>query len=113
MKGISKERMMKQDRMYKDMYLVWIGDGCTLQELGERFNVTKQRAWQIMQRCLLGDGYYYTGQQKAREKWQELAKLYSNEEEQIQRAYNEWLEKKCIRTIANNKKKAPHTGWDF
>ena len=113
MKGISKERMMKQDRMYKDMYLVWIGDGCTLQELGERFNVTKQRAWQIMQRCLLGDGYYYTGQQKAREKQQELAKLYSNEEEQIQRAYNEWLERKCIRTIANNKKKAPHTGWDF
>ena len=37
----------------------------------------------------------------------------TNEEEQIQRAYNEWLERKCIRTIANNKKKAPHTGWDF
>ena len=112
MKGISQQKAKENSIRYRDMYDKWTSSETTLEQLGKEYDVTKQRVWQIITRCKLGDGDYYYGVHVARNKWSEFKQLYSDVD-QTQRAFNEWLNDREIKLIENNQKVAPHTGWDW
>ena len=113
MRGISKQQADENAVRYRSIYDKWLSeDEITLEQLGEEYDVTKQRMWQIITRCKLGNGDYYYGVKLARDKWSELYSTYKDKD-QTRLAFNEWLEDNKIRVIGNNKKVAPHTGWDM
>ena len=72
MKGISQNKALENSIRYKKIYEKWEEGNTTLKELGEHHNVTKQRMWQIITRCKLGDGDYYSGVNIARNKWLQI-----------------------------------------
>jgi len=112
MKGISDTKAKQNSIRYRKMFDQWTNSKITLEELGEEHEVTKQRMWQIITRCKLGNGDYYYGRVVARNKWSEFKLLYSDFE-QTQRAFNEWLSEREIKLTSNNQKVAPHTGWEW
>ena len=112
MKGISQQKAKENSIRYRDMYDKWNTSETTLEQLGKEYDVTKQRMWQIITRCKLGDGDYYYGVQITRNKWSELKSLYSDVD-QTQRAFNEWLSERDVKLASDNQKVAPHTGWDW
>jgi|TARA_R110000782_G_scaffold53022_6_gene113052 hypothetical protein len=112
MRGISKQKAKENSIRYRAMYDKWTGSKTTLEELGNEYAITKQRTWQIITRCKLGDGDYYYGVRVARNKWSEFKQLYSDID-QTKRAFDEWLKNREIKLISNNQKVAPHTGWDW
>ena len=113
MRGISKQKADENSVRYRSIYDKWLSeDELTLEQLGEEYDVTKQRMWQIITRCKLGKGDYYYGVKLARDKWSELYSTYKDKE-QARLAFNDWLEDNKIRVIGNNKKVAPHTGGDM
>tara|TARA_R110000796_G_scaffold135975_3_gene252011 strand:+ start:112 stop:453 length:342 start_codon:yes stop_codon:yes gene_type:complete len=112
MRGISKIKADQMAARYRIMYEKWNKESVTLQELGKGYGITKQRTWQIITRCKLGDGDYYYGVKLARDKWSELYSTYKDKS-QTRLAFNEWLEGNEIKVIGNNKTTAPHTGWDL
>ena len=112
MKGISETKAKENNIKYGAIYKEYSTSSTTLEELGKRYNITKQRVWQIITRCKLGDGDYYQGVQVARNKWSELNALYSDFEE-IVPAYNSWLVSQGIKTAKNNQTVIPHAGWDW
>ena len=102
MRGISKEKADQNAIRYRGIYEKWqTEESITLEQLGKEHEVTKQRMWQIITRCKLGNGDYYYGVNVARDK------------KQTRLAFNEWLENNQIKLIGNNKTTAPHTGWDL
>jgi len=112
MRGIAEQKARVNSVRYRKMYKQWTESKTTLEELGEEYNITKQRAWQIITRCKLGDGDYYYGFMVARNKWAEFKQLYSDID-QTKRAFDEWLKNREIKLISNNQKVAPHTGWNW
>jgi hypothetical protein len=109
MKGISQNKALENSIRYKKIYEKWVQGNFTLQQLGEQHNVTKQRMWQIVTRCKLGDGDYYSGVNIARNKWLEIKELHPDAEEaQIQ--YKHWLRGINIKIALDNHSVAPHTG---
>lgn len=112
MRGITPQKKAESQEKYSRIYDAWINEEFTLQEIGERFELTKQRVWQIVTRCKLGDGDYYVGTQVARNKWTELNNEY-NDMEDIINGYNHWLTTKGVKTAKNNQSVVPHSGWDW
>tara|TARA_R100001377_G_scaffold80790_1_gene59921 strand:+ start:482 stop:826 length:345 start_codon:yes stop_codon:yes gene_type:complete len=113
MRGISKEKADQNAIRYRGIYEKWqTEESITLEQLGKEHEVTKQRMWQIITRCKLGNGDYYYGVNVARDKWSELYSTY-RDKKQTRLAFNEWLENNQIKLIGNNKTTAPHTGWDL
>mgnify|MGYP003129469856 CR=1 FL=1 len=102
MRGISKEKADQNAIRYRGIYEKWqTEESITLEQLGKEHEVTKQRMWQIITRCKLGNGDYYYGVNVDKDK------------KQTRLAFNEWLENNQIKLIGNNKTTAPHTGWDL
>jgi len=112
MKGISQEKAKENAIRYRRMYDQWSTHSTTLEQMGKDYNLTKQRMWQIITRCKLGDGDYYYGTQIARSKWSEFKTMYADLD-QTKRAFDDWLKERDIKLISNNQKAAPHTGWDW
>ena len=56
--SLSQEQIADNEKKYLVVYQLW-KEGITLREIGERFNFTKQRAWQIVEQMKEGDGDYY------------------------------------------------------
>tara|TARA_R100001509_G_scaffold93185_1_gene53879 strand:+ start:12452 stop:12793 length:342 start_codon:yes stop_codon:yes gene_type:complete len=112
MRGISKQKADENALRYRKIYDKWLEEDCTLEKLGEEYDLTKQRMWQIITRCKLGKGDYYYGVKIARDKWSEFYSTYGDKK-QAGLAFTDWLESNEVRIINNNKKVAPHTGWDM
>ena len=52
MRGISKQKADENSIRYRSIYDKWLSEeALTLSELGEEYEVTKQRMWQIITRC--------------------------------------------------------------
>ena len=73
-------------------------NGWTMEEIGKKYTLTKQRVWQIIRRCKLGDGDYYQGQQTENEKRRELLQLWGSPEK-ADLAYTDWLKTKGVKRI--------------
>jgi|TARA_R100001510_G_scaffold36569_2_gene33040 orotate phosphoribosyltransferase-like protein len=57
-RSLSQQQIASNEEYYRSVYELW-KKGITFREIGERFEVTKQRAWQIVDRMKQGDGDYY------------------------------------------------------
>jgi len=57
-RSLSQEQIANNEEYYQLVYELW-KEGMTLREIGERFEVTKQRVWQIVERMKQGKGDYY------------------------------------------------------
>ena len=101
MRGIDTYKAEQNAKRYRAIYDDWKAAEETLAELGEKYELTKQRVWQIVTRCKLGDGDYYRT---------EFMQLYQDNE-QSKRAYDEWLKEVDVKLASDNQKVAPHTGW--
>jgi len=112
MRGITPKKKVESQEKYERIYSMWQEDESTLQEIGSHFDLTKQRVWQIVTRCKLGDGDYYLGTQVARNKWNELNSTY-NDIDEITTEYNAWLKTIGVKTSINNQSVVPHSGWDW
>ena len=63
-------------------------DGETMEEIGAKFGITKQRVHQIIRRCKIGDGDYYG------------AADIENKQKMLHEAdYADWLKTKGVKTI--------------
>ena len=111
MKGISYIKAKQNSIKYREMYDKWQTENDTLQQIGKEYGITKQRVWQIVTRCKLGDGDYYVGVNIARDKWLEYIEAFSMKD--AKKAYERWLEDQDIKIAADNRKVAPHTGWEY
>ena len=109
MQGINHQKAKENDVRYRGIYQEWRKNKSTLQEIGLRHNITKQRVHQIITRCKLGDGDYYNGNRIAKEKWLEFVKV-CDDKEKARELFNTWLADKDVKLAADNKKLAPHTG---
>jgi len=57
-RSLSQEKIISNQEYYRLVYELW-KEGKTYREIGEQFGVTKQRAWQIVDRMKEGNGDYY------------------------------------------------------
>ena len=57
-RSLTQEKIFSNQEYYRLVYELW-KEGKTLREIGEQFGVTKQRAWQIVDRMKEGNGDYY------------------------------------------------------
>ena len=110
MKGISNERAQEKLEQYQKIYALYSTGEFTLAAIGNKFNLSKQRVWQIITRCKLGEGNYYFGAQAARVTWRLLKKQFEDPRK-AEREFMDWLSENDIRVIRNNRTAAPHNGW--
>ena len=97
MQGIdtaSAELHLSRNEEIHSLYL----NGWTMEEIGKKYDLTKQRVWQIIRRCKLGDGNYYQGQQTENEKRRDLLQLWGSAEK-ADTAYTDWLKTKGVKRI--------------
>lgn len=57
-RSLSQEQIASNEEYYHLVYELW-KQGMTLREIGELFEVTRQRVWQIVERMKEGEGDYY------------------------------------------------------
>ena len=60
--------------VYFQIYMTYNNSHVTLEELGDKYHVSKQRVWQIVRLCKIGDGNYFRGLEKLNEVKKELQK---------------------------------------
>ena len=100
--NISMSSRTDLKKLYFNVYMTYNNTDLTLEDIGMQYGITKQRVWQIIRFCKLGNGDYYKG-------LAEYNKVYRSflDETQDRKLANyrlrEWLKLKNIRTIKNNK----------
>tara|TARA_A100001515_G_scaffold71781_2_gene57172 strand:+ start:735 stop:1109 length:375 start_codon:yes stop_codon:yes gene_type:complete len=109
MKGITEAQQKELTERYAKMYHLYINTDSTLQEIGDMFGVSRQRVFQVIQRCKLGQGDYYGGGKIARLKWKEISEN-TNSTAQTWTIYQDWLKKYKIKIANNNRNFAFYRG---
>jgi predicted DNA-binding protein YlxM (UPF0122 family) len=70
-----------------------------MEQLADKYEITKQRVWQIIRRCELGSGDYYRGFETYRDKQESLKEL-GLPQEQVHELLRKWMSEKFdIKTI--------------
>ena len=75
MKGISEENQKVQFDRNSMIYKQYSDTNITMDGLADEYNLTKQRVSQIIRRCQLGNGDYYHGYTRFKEKENSLKDL--------------------------------------
>ena len=57
--SLSQEDIAKNDETYKQIFQLYDTGTMTLKEIGQIYNVSKQRIWQIVTKIQEGNGDYY------------------------------------------------------
>jgi len=109
MNGITEQQQKELSEKYEKIYALYTGTDSTLQQVGDEFGLSRQRVFQIVQRCKLGNGDYYGGGKIARLKWKEISEK-TDSTAQTWTIYQEWLKKFKIKIIKNNKNFAFYRG---
>lgn len=87
MQGIDEQSAKTYVDRNSEMYELY-KNGVTLEAIGEKFGITKQRVHQIIRRCKIGEGDYYEAQ-----------KLESEQKLLDPTGFNDWLKEKGVKTI--------------
>jgi predicted DNA-binding protein YlxM (UPF0122 family) len=89
--------------VYFNIYMTYTNSHVTLEDIGLKYNVSKQRIWQIIRYCTLGHGDYYRGlnlqnevYKNFKEEHKDITSIVLNE------MMREWLRSKNIRLIKRN-----------
>ena len=97
MPGIDKQKAEGYLSRNEEMYNRYL-NGATLEQIGDEYSLTKQRVWQIIRRCKLGDGDYYEAPVREREKKQEIEELDLSADEATAHISG-WLQSKGVKQI--------------
>lgn len=58
-KSLGKKEIENYEKIYKEIVTLYSSGTMTMKEIGERFDITKQRVWQIITKMKKGQGDYY------------------------------------------------------
>jgi len=58
-KSLSKQEIENYEKIYKEIVTLYSSGTMTMKEIGEKFDITKQRVWQIITKMEKGQGDYY------------------------------------------------------
>tara|TARA_R110000744_G_scaffold357685_1_gene464556 strand:- start:138 stop:410 length:273 start_codon:yes stop_codon:yes gene_type:complete len=90
MQGIDEKSAESFLDRNKTMWTLYKNGG-TMEEIGAKFGITKQRVHQIIRRCKIGDGDYYG------------ANSIENTQKMLDETdYADWLKTKGVKTIRNS-----------
>jgi hypothetical protein len=99
MRGIAAQKAKVNSVRYRKMYKQWTDSKTTLEELGEEYNITKQRAWQIVRFNQLGNGDYYKGYKMYMDKKSEIDKTPGATTRERSQGLRDWLNSQNVRLI--------------
>ena len=57
--SLTQEKISKFEKRNLEIFRLYSEEKRTLEAIGKDYALTKQRVWQIVQRCLDGQGDYY------------------------------------------------------
>ena len=57
--SLNQEKISKFEKRNLEIFRLYSEEKRTLEAIGKDYDLTKQRVWQIVQRCLDGQGDYY------------------------------------------------------
>ena len=57
--SLTQEKISKFEKRNLEIFRLYSEEKRTLEAIGKDYDLTKQRVWQIVQRCLDGQGDYY------------------------------------------------------
>ena len=57
--SLTQEKISKFEKRNLEIFRLYSEEKRTLEAIGKDYDLTKQRGWQIVQRCLDGQGDYY------------------------------------------------------
>ena len=100
---ISMTRRELKD-LYFNVHMTYTNSHITMEDLGLKYGLTKQRIWQIIRFCKLGNGNYYKGL----EEYNNVYKSYREEfpdanVKTLNELMRDWMSLKNIRLIKNKK----------
>ena len=75
MKGINEDKANFYTDRNQNIYKEYIETKQTMEQLANKYNMTKQRIWQIIRRCTMGEGDYYKGFNNFKTKEESLKEL--------------------------------------
>ena len=58
-KSLDKKEIENYEKIYKELVTLYSSGTMTMKEIGEKFDITKQRVWQIITKMEKGQGDYY------------------------------------------------------
>jgi len=87
MQGINEKDAKHHLSRNEIIYALYL-EGKTMEQIGNMYAISKQRVWQIIRRCKLGDGNYY-----------EAVAVHSQFSKLSKEEYSVWLKNKGIKTI--------------
>jgi len=86
--------------LYFNIYMTYTNSHITLEEIGMKHDVSKQRIWQIVRFCKLGGGDYYKGLKLYNEVHNRYKKDFENANPKtINALMRDWMKLKDIRLI--------------
>lgn len=86
--------------IYFSIYLTYVNSHSTLEDIGFKYNISKQRVWQIVRFCKLGEGDYYRGLKSYNKVYKSFKKEYQEANAKtLNIKMREWLKLKNIRLI--------------
>jgi len=86
--------------LYFNIYMTYTNSYTTLEEVGMKHDISKQRVWQIVRFCKLGEGNYYKGLKLYNETYKAYKKDFEDTDPQtINALMRDWMKLKNIRLI--------------
>lgn len=58
-KSLGEKEIESYEKIYKEIVTLYSSGTMTMKEIGEKFDITKQRVWQIITKMEKGQGDYY------------------------------------------------------
>ena len=58
-KSLGEKEIENYEKIYKEIVTLYSSGTMTMKEIGEKFDITKQRVWQIITKMEKGQGDYY------------------------------------------------------
>jgi|TARA_R110000803_G_scaffold159710_2_gene223771 hypothetical protein len=89
----------EKDKMYFDIFMYSSNREMTLEEIGIKYGITKQRAWQIVRFNQLGNGDYYKGYKMYMDKKSEIDKTPGATTRERSQGLRDWLNSQNVRLI--------------
>ena len=80
--------------------MTYINSYKTLEEVGAKYDISKQRTWQIVRFCRLGEGNYYNGLKLYNETYKGYQEKFENIDlKTLNALMRDWMRLKKIRLI--------------
>jgi predicted DNA-binding protein YlxM (UPF0122 family) len=89
--------------LYFNIFMTYTNSHVTLEDIGTKYGVSKQRVWQIIRHCRIGKGDYYRGLRLYNQAYTEY-KTRTKNPKAANNLMRAWLRAQDIRLIKRNDK---------